>query len=203
MVALLLLRVLFLLLALLLAAAHARTPSLASTILGVALGAVVIDLLFPRKNLVAAIAIFLGLAAGLILACLLGLVLQPVPMANEIRAAFQSLLAIVLGYACVSVLWQSQGEVGKWIAGRRLPASESPLTGQPWLLDTSAVIDGRIADVVDTGAVGGPLIAPAFVVAELQRIADNSDRSRRARGRRGLDVLNRLRSNPRAAVANR
>ncbi len=114
--------------------------------------------------------------------------------------AIQALLAIVLAYVCVSVLWQCRGELRGGFPRRRLPADDSPLSGKPWLLDTSAVIDGRIADVVETGAVGGPLIAPAFVVAELQRIADNADRSRRARGRRGLDVLNRLRNSPRAQL---
>jgi uncharacterized protein YacL len=196
-----LLRAVFLILALGLAAAYAHTPALASTILGVALGAVILDLLFQAKDLVSAVAVYLGVAAGLLLACLIGLVLQRLPWKDDVSAAVQALLAIVLSYACVSVSWQSRKELRGWFSGRRSSVpGETPLFGQPWLLDTSAVIDGRIADVVETGAVGGPLIAPAFVVAELQRIADNSDRSRRARGRRGLDVLNRLRNNPRAQL---
>jgi len=58
------------------------------------------------------------------------------------------------------------------------------------------VIDGRIADVVETRIFDGQIIMPKFVIAELQAIADSSDRLRRSRGRRGLDILNRLRTNP-------
>jgi uncharacterized protein YacL len=67
---------------------------------------------------------------------------------------------------------------------------------KPLVLDTSVVIDGRIADVVETHIIDNQLIMPQFVVAELQAIADSSDRLRRGRGRRGLDMLNRLRSDP-------
>jgi uncharacterized protein YacL len=66
---------------------------------------------------------------------------------------------------------------------------------KPFVLDTSVVIDGRIADVVETKVFDSQLIMPRFVLSELQAIADSSDRLRRSRGRRGLDILNRLRSN--------
>src|SRR5690606_21367712 len=67
---------------------------------------------------------------------------------------------------------------------------------RPYVLDTSVVIDGRIADVVETGILDNQLIMPRFVLSELQGIADSNDKLRRSRGRRGLDVLNRLRNNP-------
>ncbi len=60
------------------------------------------------------------------------------------------------------------------------------------LLDTSAIIDGRIADISQTGFVHGTLLVPRFVLEELQHIADSADTLRRNRGRRGLDILNRL-----------
>src|SRR5205823_8345472 len=60
------------------------------------------------------------------------------------------------------------------------------------LLDTSAIIDGRIADISQTGFVSGALVVPRFVLNELQRIADSADSMRRNRGRRGLEMLNRL-----------
>jgi uncharacterized protein YacL len=63
------------------------------------------------------------------------------------------------------------------------------------LLDTSAIIDGRIADMADTGFLDGILIIPEFVLRELQMVADSSDCSKRQRGRRGLDVLHRMQSN--------
>jgi uncharacterized protein YacL len=60
------------------------------------------------------------------------------------------------------------------------------------LLDTSTIIDGRIADISQTGFIGGTLVVPRFVLNELQRIADSADTMRRNRGRRGLEILNRL-----------
>lgn len=64
------------------------------------------------------------------------------------------------------------------------------------LVDTSAIIDGRIADIAKTGFVPGKLLVPRFVLAELQNIADSEDAMRRGRGRRGLEMLNLIRENP-------
>jgi len=63
------------------------------------------------------------------------------------------------------------------------------------ILDTSVIIDGRIADVAETGFLGGTLIIPQFILRELQQVADSADSSKRQRGRRGLDMLQRLRNN--------
>ncbi len=65
-------------------------------------------------------------------------------------------------------------------------------SGEDRILDTSVIIDGRIADICDTGFMDGNLIVPRFVLDELQYIADSSDSMKRARGRRGLDILNRM-----------
>ena len=72
--------------------------------------------------------------------------------------------------------------------------------GNNKILDTSAIIDGRIADVVDTGFLEGTLVIPQFVLKELQHIADSHDPIRRSRGRRGLEVLKRLQENTRVKV---
>jgi len=63
------------------------------------------------------------------------------------------------------------------------------------VLDTSVIIDGRIADVAETGFLTGTLIVPQFILRELQQVADSPDSSKRQRGRRGLDMLNRLQNN--------
>ncbi|MBK8303545.1 MAG: TRAM domain-containing protein [Pyrinomonadaceae bacterium] len=68
------------------------------------------------------------------------------------------------------------------------------------ILDTSVIIDGRIADVAETGFLGGTLIIPHFILAELQQVADSADSSKRQRGRRGLDMLQRLRNNSKLDV---
>jgi uncharacterized protein YacL len=101
-------------------------------------------------------------------------------------------LGLVLCYICISLLLQTKDdfrfvipyvEFAKEIKGLR-----------PSILDTSVIIDGRIADVVETQIIDGQLIIPKFVINELQGIADSSDRMRRSRGRRGLDILHRLRA---------
>ena len=63
------------------------------------------------------------------------------------------------------------------------------------VLDTSVIIDGRIADVAETGFLGGTIVIPQFILRELQQVADSPDSSKRQRGRRGLDMLNRLQNN--------
>jgi uncharacterized protein YacL len=68
------------------------------------------------------------------------------------------------------------------------------------VVDTSAIIDGRIADIAETGFLEGTLIIPEFVLRELQMVADSSDSSKRQRGRRGLDVLQAMRTNPQLTV---
>lgn len=75
-----------------------------------------------------------------------------------------------------------------------LPANEESSNGQPRvkILDTNVIIDGRIADICRTGFIEGTIYVPGFVIDELQHIADSSDSLRRARGRRGLDILNQM-----------
>ena len=79
------------------------------------------------------------------------------------------------------------------VLGARAVATDAKGQGPARLLDTSAIIDGRIADVAAAGALDGDLVVPRFVLRELQSLADASDTTRRQRGRRGLDVLDRLR----------
>jgi uncharacterized protein YacL len=77
--------------------------------------------------------------------------------------------------------------------GRARTAADPPRAENPVkLLDTSAIIDGRIADVVGTGFVQGPLLVPRFVLRELQRLADGADPLRRNRGKRGFEILKRI-----------
>jgi uncharacterized protein YacL len=72
---------------------------------------------------------------------------------------------------------------------------------RPWLLDTSVLIDGRLMALAATGFMDAPLVVPQFVVDELQRLADSGDRAKRGKGRRGLELLARLRETPWADVS--
>jgi uncharacterized protein YacL len=82
------------------------------------------------------------------------------------------------------------GKIRERFGGRKSKPSERIL------VDTSAIIDGRIADISQTGFIPGALVVPRFVLEELQHIADSADGMRRTRGRRGLDVLQRLKESP-------
>jgi uncharacterized protein YacL len=107
-------------------------------------------------------------------------------LASGVPPAAMALAGGALGAAAVGL------EVA--IAMRRQPeAVPGPrVSDAPKLLDTSAIIDGRIADVVTTGFLAGPLLVPRFVLRELQRLADAADPLRRNRGKRGFEVLKRL-----------
>ncbi|MGH2518097.1 MAG: PIN/TRAM domain-containing protein, partial [Ktedonobacterales bacterium] len=82
----------------------------------------------------------------------------------------------------------------------RLVARKNSRQSDRILVDTSAIIDGRLADISETGFVTGTLVTPRFVLEELQHIADSADSMRRNRGRRGLEILQRLQKNPAVAV---
>ena len=79
-------------------------------------------------------------------------------------------------------------------------AADAPKNASYKLLDTSVIIDGRIADICDTGFIEGTLLLPVFVLEELQHIADSADALKRVRGRRGLDILQRIRTESRMTV---
>lgn len=86
------------------------------------------------------------------------------------------------------------------IAGLPLIGKGSGKGASPKILDTSVIIDGRIADVAEAGFIEGPIIVPGFVIQELQHIADSQDQLRKAKGRRGLEVLKRLQDIPHVEV---
>jgi uncharacterized protein YacL len=102
-------------------------------------------------------------------------------------------MGVVLCYTSISFLLQTRDDFRFIIPYVEFAKEVKGL--KPYILDTSVVIDGRIADVVETHVLDNQLIMPRFVLNELQSIADSSDKLRRNRGRRGLDILNRLRSN--------
>jgi uncharacterized protein YacL len=114
--------------------------------------------------------------------------------ALAVRRALQLPLGMIICYTCISVLMQTKDDFRFIIPYVEFAKEVKGL--KPYILDTSVVIDGRIADLAETNVLDSQLIMPRFVLGELQGIADSSDKLRRARGRRGLDILNRLRSNP-------
>ncbi|HEY6102825.1 MAG TPA: TRAM domain-containing protein [bacterium] len=132
-----------------------------------------------------------GLAGGLIIAFLVGYPLSRIPGIGTYLALAA---ALVFGYLGFHLVMRRREEVtGSLLRLERPGGRDRPRArGVPKVLDTSVIIDGRIADVVKSGFLEGPLVVPRSVLAELQRIADSSDTLRRNRGRRGLDILQRL-----------
>lgn len=160
-------------------------------------GAVVLgDAFIKRKRLDTITAYYFGLVIGLFMTYVMQIALSPImPIEPEwLPNWIQLAMATVLCYTCISVLLQTKNDFRFIIPYVEFAKEIKGL--KPYVLDTSVVIDGRIADVVESRVIDNQLIMPQFVIAELQAIADNSDKLKRARGRRGLDILNRLRSDP-------
>jgi uncharacterized protein YacL len=154
------------------------------------------DISTRRKRLDTITAVYFGLIIGAALTYVFYLALAPVlPAANAEMADWVRLaLATVLCYTCISLLLQTKDDFRFIIPYVEFAKEVKGL--KPYVLDTSVVIDGRIADVVETRIIDNQLVMPQFVISELQTIADSSDKLRRNRGRRGLDILNKLRSDP-------
>lgn len=115
---------------------------------------------------------------------------------------FISTLKIIIGVACcylaVSFIVQTKDDVRFVIP--YVEFAKQTKGNRPMLLDTSVIIDGRIADICETSIVETELVVPRFVLQELQLIADSSDRLKRNRGRRGLDILNRMQLNEKTDI---
>lgn len=168
------------------------------------------DALSPKKKLSAISGVFLGLIAGLVVLLPLAYIVDLVGVltrpddANLIEARLNLLLGVkvILGvitcYICISLVLQTKDdfrfiipyvEFAKQVRGNR-----------PVILDTSVIVDGRVLDIIDTQVMQGVIIVPRFVLDELQTIADSADKMKRARGRRGLDILQKLQGNDKAEV---
>ena len=132
----------------------------------------------------------LGLSTGLIIANLLSYALLfYYPEKSLANLIIYLLINCLMGFLGLGIGAKKGEEFapGKSGAVRSAPGNENHK-----ILDTSAIIDGRIADIFETGFVEGILIIPQFVLQELVYIADSSDSLRRTRGKRGLDILNRI-----------
>ncbi len=130
-----------------------------------------------------------GMIVGLLIAFLLAYGLNFVSSIMEKQQVVPWIYALLTG---------TMAYLGLLIGSKKIEEFSFFGLGQPKdsgdyrILDTSVIIDGRIADISDTGFLQGNLIVPRFVLDELQYIADSSDSMKRSRGRRGLDILNRM-----------
>lgn len=137
----------------------------------------------------------LGLVVGLVIALFAAYPLSL--LSSPFGAYVPAILAIVCAYLGLTTFGVRAKEITDafGIRSGRPSGRLAGLASRKLILDTSVLIDGRITDIADTGFIGGSMIVPRFVLSELHRVADSSDPLRRKRGRRGLNMLNKLQQN--------
>ena len=167
----------------------------------------------PTRDVVAGA---VGLFIGLIIARLLGDAFSMIPIVGDY---IPIVFSIVLGYLGAHIMVKKQPDIAevfefvprflremvrmresRTTAPMQLQQRDGQTDRQYKLLDTSVIIDGRIADICETGFLEGTLLIPVFVLEELQHIADSPDALKRVRGRRGLDILQKIRKESRMKV---
>ena len=167
-------------------------------LLGIALFIIVfaLEAVFTAKDSVAnLLAVVFGIAVGILLSIpaysITTLVMDPNVAQNAATSnAIRIMLAVMLCYLCTVIIFRTRDRfrfVIPYVEFKREQKGPRAL-----LLDTSAIIDGRIAAVCRTGFIDTPVFIPHFVLEELHTIADSADRLKRVRGRRGLDLVNQL-----------
>ena len=180
------------------------TTFLGLLVAAAALGLVIVlvDAITPNKRLASVVAVYLGICFGLIGALAVGALIDTVARAWELErgpAAIyiqlaKGLVGITLCYLSVSVVLSTKDDLRLVIP--YVEFSRQLRGVRPLVVDTSVLIDGRIDGLGQTGFLDAPLIVPQFVIDELQTLADSGDRTKRSRGRRGLETVKRLQANP-------
>jgi uncharacterized protein YacL len=135
-----------------------------------------------------------GSILGIFGAALFCLVLRWAPISRTDSAVLQIFVLLLMTYVGLLV-GASKGDLLNPAALGMFFASDKPSRRAAKVLDTSVIIDGRIADIAEAGFLDGMIVVPEFVLRELQTVADSTDSSKRQRGRRGLDMLQRMQSN--------
>ena len=143
------------------------------------------------RRLIGAVA---GSVLGIFGAALFCLVLRSAPLPTSTSAVLQIFVLLLMTYIGL-IVGASKGDLLNPSALGVVFSGERPARRAAKVLDTSVIIDGRIADIAEAGFIDGPMVIPEFVLRELQVVADSTDGSKRQRGRRGLDMLQRMQSN--------
>jgi uncharacterized protein YacL len=165
-------------------------------ILAVAGAFVIVDMFVRNKQITTISAVYFGLLLGFLLGSLFWRALSPVfedYMNARDQRVTEMFVILASCYITISTLLQTKDEFRFIIP--YVEFSKEVKGPKSLVLDTSVIIDGRIADICDTGIIDTKMIVPRFVLQELQAIADSSDKIKRNRGRRGLDVLKKMQNN--------
>jgi len=145
---------------------------------------------FSIRNLSAAV---FGLIFGFFMAWVLTSVMRLIPMSLQLFSSLQIILILIFCYLGMVIAMRGKDEFNLIIPYVKF--SRQDKKDDIIILDTSVIIDGRIADIFQTNFVEGRIVIPRFVLKELQQIADSQDALKRNRGRRGLDILNKIQKN--------
>jgi uncharacterized protein YacL len=170
-----------------------------SALFGAIIGVLIIafEMRVSRASLKTLIGAAIGSILGILGAFLIGILIS-IQKEAAVSAEMQTFLTISLAFFMGYIGLMVGAAKGEYIDLSVLGGifSDKAVVKEDYrILDTSVIIDGRIADVAETGFMGGTLIIPQFILTELQQVADSPDSSKRQRGRRGLDMLQRLRNN--------
>ena len=175
-----------------------RMKQLISLVFGVLIAVMIIgfEIRARRASLKTLIGAAIGSIGGIIGAYLIGMLISSQDI-NTVPGELKTFLTIALAFFMGYIGLMVGAAKGDYLDLSALGGifSDKNAKRDYKILDTSVIIDGRIADVSETGFLGGTLIIPHFILAELQQVADSADSSKRQRGRRGLDMLQRLRNN--------
>lgn len=158
-----------------------------------------IDWLLPKSSLSSLAGVFFGLIVGIFFSWALSLVLDMVNDVFKLGLVGNNLkltkwvMGICICYFVISFIMRTKDDVRFIIPYVEFSRQTKGI--RPLVLDTSVIVDGRIADICQSKLFDAPLVVPKFVLNELQLIADSPDKLKRVRGRRGLDVLHRLQDN--------
>lgn len=158
-----------------------------------------IDFLIPRKKLSALAGVFFGLVVGLLIGMALSKIVDLINISYDISKGssidmtilgIKGMLNVLCCYLGIIFVMQTKDDFRFIIP--YVEFSKQTKGPVPYLLDTSVIIDGRIADIAATKIINSPMVIPRFILNELQMVADSADRLKRNRGRRGLDILNKM-----------
>ena len=167
------------------------------TMIGIPLAAILIDLFIKKKDLTVITSVYFGLLIGVFLTYVAVLALSPLLASfatSPILPWTPLILGMLLCYVSTSVLMQTRNDFRFIIPYVEFARDVRGL--RPNVLDASSIVDGRIAELADTGLFQSRFVVPASVMEDLQQDSDAVEKPKRMRGRRGLDVLTRLRNTP-------
>ncbi|HUS72969.1 MAG TPA: TRAM domain-containing protein [Sedimentisphaerales bacterium] len=163
---------------------------------GMAMFVFLLDILTPKKKLSALAGVFFGLLVGMLLSMALTPAVTMITESYGIELiepsikAIKWMISICICYLTITIVMRTKDDVRFVIP--YVEFAKQTKGARPLILDTSAIIDGRVADLCESKLFDAPIVVPRFVLNELQLIADSADKLKRARGRRGLDILNQM-----------